>query len=407
MESTKKTPGFAWAVLVVVYLLSVMAAMFWFSCPPMADPIIVNMILPITEDAVSAFFGNLMSYLAIGAFVGAIVVTFAQNKLGVKNILIISAVFMVVGSLLAAMSGTNYWMLAASRLVGGFGVGCVATSATTAVSLWFEDDFRGVALAIWATWVPVATLIAFNVVMIPINGGADFHLMWWVDVVFAVICLLLVVFVYKMPTGGSISTEATKLTDGLKYLANRQVIGVILAMFFFTFLNNCFITYNTNFFQDGLGMDATTANFISSLTLGLGVLAPLFGIFYNFLKKHQKFVTFLIGGIAYLAACALGFKDLGTAGLVVWLVCMVIGNNMMNASVRPTMPMLVAHGGFTAITCGLSAITFLEFFGQTLTGLFGTAVDALGYSTASMCVMIPGAIIMIIAGLMVKGKKED
>ena len=59
--STVKSPGYAWAILGIVYLLSVTAAMLWFSAPPMAQDIIGTYIVQLGPENINANFGMLMT----------------------------------------------------------------------------------------------------------------------------------------------------------------------------------------------------------------------------------------------------------------------------------------------------------------------------------------------------------
>lgn len=402
-----KTPSYAWVILAIVYLLSVSAAMFWFSIPPMADAIIPTYIVQLGPEAINANFGALMSHLAIGALIAALIALVLQNKIGIKWIMVLAALCILAGSAIAALSGTDYTMLVASRWVGGFGVGFVAVSATTAISMWFADDKRAFAMAIWATWVPVAMLIVFNIIA-PMAMASDLHTTWWVIAIIGAIAFVLALVAYRMPSSdGQISTERTSLRTGLKFLANRQVIALMMCMFFYTFVCNCFTTYNVSFFTSELGMDSGFANLIASIASACGIIAPLFGAISDKIRANRKYLMIVAGAIAYVLACVLGFKDMGTVAFVLYMVFMVLANAILVATIRPMMPMLIGRGGFTAVTIGLAAITFLEFFGQIFTNFFGSAVDAFGWAQASWIVAVPIAVLMVISAFLVKPSKEE
>ena len=403
--SAPKTPAYAWAILGIVYLLSVAAALFWFSIPPAADAIIPTYIVQLGPENINANFGALMSHLALGALVAALVASALQNKIGVKWIMVLAALCILGGALLAALSGTSYDLLVASRWIGGFGVGFVAVSATTAVSLWFADDKRALALAIWATWVPVAMLVMFNLVA-PAALAGDVHFVWWLVVVVAAVAFVLALVGYRTPAAdGQISAEKTSLLSGMRFLANRQVIALLFCMFFYTFVCNCFTTYNVSYFTGDLGMDTSMANLIASVASACGIIAPLFGAISDKIRANRKYLMIVAGAVAYVLACVLGFKDWGQAAFVLYIVFMILANAILVATIRPMMPMLIGKGGFTAVTLGMAAITFLEFFGQIFTNFFGSAVDAFGWAQASWFVAVPVAVLMVVAALLVKPAK--
>ena len=405
-----RTPGFAWAILGIVYLLSVSAAMLWFSAPPMASSIIPAYIVALGPENINSNFGMLMNTVAYGAIVSAIIAIFLQNKIGVKWILVLAGACLTAGAALAASSGTDYGLLNGSRVIAGLGVGFVAVSATTAISMWFNDDKRALAMALWATWVPVSMLIEYNLI-VPVCAATDFHLTWWVVTVLSAVSLALCLFVYRMPRGGQISTEQTSLRSGLKYVRKRQVIALCLCFFFYNFVSHGFTTYNPTFFTldaaaGGMGWDAALANLVASVASAAGIIAPVFGAISDRLPFKSKYVLIVIGALGYVLACCFGFKNLGLPMFIVYMLCMVVANGIVVACVRPMMPMLVGRGGFTAVTLGLALITRLEFGGQIFTSYYGMAIDAMGFSTASFAVGLPVAALMVIAAVLVKPDRE-
>ncbi len=407
--------------------------MFWFSCPPMAENIIENYLInPAVgaaigsgelaagdEAAIGAFigtlsinadFGMLMTWVAVGAIITALIAIFLQNRMGVKCILILAAVCLVCGGALSALSGESFAMLSAARVVIGLGIGFVAVSATTGISMWFNDDKRALAMAIWATWVPVSILIEYNII-VPICVAGDFHNTWWVVTVIAAIALVLCIFVYRQPKGSQISTESVSLRAGVKFVTKRQVVCLCLCFFFYTFVSHGFTTFNQTFFTNsvedgGMGWETLFATTVLSVVTAAGIIAPIFGAILDRIKFKHKYVMIVVGAIGYVLACCFGFKNLGIPMFVVYVICMVIANGVMVACLRPMMPMLVGRGGVTAVTLGLALITILEFAGQLFTNFYGAAIDAWGFATASFGVGVPVAVLMVICALLVKPDKE-
>ena len=421
-----KTPGFAWVILLMVYLLSLAAAMLWFSAPPMASTIIETYIVGPAMGAaaaqgidpesvmatlnINADFGMLMTWIALGAIVSALIAIFLQNKLGIKLILILSAACLVIGGVLAAVSGSDFMMLSVSRVITGLGIGFVAVSATTAISMWFADDKRALAMALWATWVPVSMLVEYNII-VPLCTAVDFHMTWWVVTVIAIIALVLIVFAYRVPQGGQISSEQTSLREGLKFVKKRQVIALCLCFFFYNFVSHGFTTFNPSFFTTpvdggGMGWDDVFANLIASICSAAGIIAPLFGAISDKLPFKNKYILIVIGALGYVLACCFGLKNLGMPMFIVYLICMIIANGIVVACVRPMMPMLVGRGGVTAVTLGLALITILEFGGQMFTNFYGMAIDGLGFGTASLVVGLPVACLMVLSAILIKPDKE-
>ena len=73
------TPKYAWTILAIVFFLSIVLPMQWFSCPPLSANIFETYGL---EGAARADFGLLMSYVAITALIAAVVAGPLANRLG-------------------------------------------------------------------------------------------------------------------------------------------------------------------------------------------------------------------------------------------------------------------------------------------------------------------------------------
>ncbi|WP_165054219.1 MULTISPECIES: nitrate/nitrite transporter [unclassified Adlercreutzia] len=406
-----KTQPYAWVILVAVFLLSVSAALFWFSPPPLAQPIIGTYIVQLGPENIQANFGALMSNLAWAALAAALVAMVVQNKIGIKWVMVLAGAFLLAGNVIAATSGSDYNLLVASRFVGGIGVGFAGCSATTAVSIWFADDRRALAMAIWATWVPVAMLVGYNLIA-PFAMNGDVHMMWIIIGGITAVAFLLMLFAYRMPTGGQISTKTTSLKSGFKWLAQRQVIALLVCFFLYTYVSNVFVTYNVTFFTDtevGMGIDPALASLVASVVSAFGITAPLFGAISDRIQKNRKYLMIVAGAAFYVGACLLAYKDWGMIAFAAFLVCVALANALLVATIRPMMPALVARGGVTAVTLGMSAIVFLGFFGQVFTHLFGAAIDSVGWASASWLVALPCAALMLVSALLVKpsGKQGE
>jgi MFS family permease len=145
---------------------------------------------------------------------------------------------------------------------------------------------------------------------------------------------------------------------------------------------------------------------IASLCSAAGIIGPVFGAISDKITFKRKYVLIVVGAVGYVFACVLGFKNLGTPMFVLYVICMVLGNGIMVATLRPMMPMLVGRGGVTAVTLGLAFFTVLEFGGQLFTNFYGTAIDVLGYSTASLAVGVPVAVLLVICAALVKPDRK-
>lgn len=401
----QKAPARAWLVLIGVYLLSVSAAMFWFSPPAVAGGIIGAYIVPMGVENIQGTFGTLMNYLAWSALVGAICASFMLNKIGIKWTIVIAGILMIAGNAIAALSGIDFNMLVASRWIGGFGVGVVGASASTAISMWFPDSRRGVAISIWATWVPVAMLVGFNIIG-TFALSTDVHNMWWIVGAITLVAFVICLVVYRAPEGGSISVERTPYLQGLKHLKSRQAIAMLVCFFFYTFLSNIFTTYNSTYFTNVLQLDAALANLCASGAFSFAITAPLFGMILDRIPGNKKYLMIVVGSAIEILAICLAFRDMSSLHLGILTASIALGNVLLVSSIRPLMPGVVAKGGYTAVSCAMSSIVFLGFFGQVFTSVFGQVADATSWTSAAMMIGLPIAVVMFVAALFCNPPKQ-
>jgi len=497
------TPRYAWVVLAIVFVASIAISMFWFSMPPLAENTFSSYDIFKVEGhtapewgAVADHYGSLageygqeaaaaaaagdtdkagqlggladengalagqygalagqagavagnfswtMTALSITALIAAIPAAGLMRRFGVKSILVLGMLFGIVGSVWAALSGSDFIQLIIARAVGGFGVGTIAVTATTAISVWFSRRRRGLALAIWAVWVPVSTLIVYNLssvlspttvtpfaegVMIP-SFGAPYPV-WWLCAGVLAVCTVLILVFYRMPRADEITDVDAetqgRVKDALKFMMSRQFICLIVTFFVFTAVNHCFTTFNPTFFKTapdpslafggGLGMDDGTANLVSSITTSFGLLAPLFGAVLDRLKLKSKYLLMACGAIALLGITIFGFKEtvFGIPGFGVYVAFHVLANGILVACCRPLVPLYVSKGGFAAVSFGLALMTVMEFAGTFSATPFGYLADYLGtqagmagpdYATAILFVA-PIALLGVIAAFLTKPSK--
>lgn len=399
------TPKYAWTILAVVFFLSIVLPMQWFSCPPLSSNIFEAYGL---EGAARADFGLLMSYVATTALIAAIVAGPLANRIGHKAVLIIAGLCLIAGCAIAALSGSDFGILLASRIVTGVGVGLAAVSASAVIAMWFPGKTRATAMAIWSTWVPVGMLIVFNGGPHVVNA-LGLHALWWIIGALAVVATILVIVLFRSPREdeAEISVQTSSLKDALPYLKSRQLVALGIAWLGFNYVNYCFVTYNVDFFQTGMGMEQSIAALIGSICSAAGIIAPLFGAISDRINRNRKYLMIVLGCVGLLIASAVGFQN-ATLSFWLFIVFQILGNAILVATCRPMAPMIVGRGGATAVTYALAVVTILQYIGQMLVFIPGQVIDAYGYTaqTAWMAV-VPVALIALLASIFIKPKKVE
>lgn len=227
----EKIPGRAWAVLAVTYFCSVCAPLCQFKVPASASWLFQTF-GPVGLDSVT--FGLLMSALSIIGVVLAFPAAWIAKGMGLKNTILLSMACLGVGS--AVFGGaSSLAVLMLGRFLEGVGLGLIGVAAPSCVTIWFPARKRGLALGIWSTWVPLGSVLAFNVVP-PMAAAGGFRLPMFVLAGVCAFAFLLFALVFKMPAGaaGDMGIEGTML-QSMKLLKNRRVwiLGVVFFLFSF------------------------------------------------------------------------------------------------------------------------------------------------------------------------------
>jgi predicted MFS family arabinose efflux permease len=417
----------AWAILWSVYLLSLVISLIWFSIPPLHNPIaglVVDGTVRVVPGythfanaiaahnfAVMADFGLLMSMLSTFALIAAILAAPLTRALSVKVTVIIGAICIVASCFVAALSGSSFQALLASRIISGLGVGFIMVSSPTVISLWFSDKNRALAVAIWSTCVPLGIILVSNTA-IPITATfGDFHAIWWIIGILGTIGLVFAFVVVRVPQKEEsleVTAEVKTFKEILPILKQRQLIMVTISWVVFCFVNYVLGTYNVAFFGSELHMSPAMANMWSGIASGAAITAPIFGLISDKLPRSRKYLLIVVGSLLLALASATAFKASGGMALfAVYLPIQFLANTILVATCRPMVPLLVGRGGVTAVSFGLSLFAFLQYGSQMFTPLFGKAIDTYGYSTATWMVTFPIAVIGFITACFVKPASDS
>jgi predicted MFS family arabinose efflux permease len=433
-RTAQKTSGKAWLMFIVIFILCFVTPIIWFSAPAMHNSIAGLAVngtflqepgydIFVGNLANQALFGQTMSLIGLFGFFSAIIAGFLVKRIGVKWNLAIGAAFVVIAAVLSAMSDRSYDMLLVGRSCIGVAIGFIWVASPTALSFWFPEKRRALAMGIWGACVPIGALASTNIIVNPmLNAEVDFHVIWWVMAAISAIAFLLVLFIYRDPktdVGSDVSTQALPFREVLKFFKQHQIYMIIIVWMAFNFINSCFTSYNEPFFQDSLGMDRNEANVWFSVASGAGICAPIFGFIADKINRYRRWILLSIGALCLTLTGVLGFHESvgpfsGGILMAIYLVVLFAANGILISTCRPFIPQLLARGGATAVSLGFSALTLLQFFVQFFTApIFGGIQDSVilsggtsaeAWSTAAGFAIIPLGIVALICTFFIRQK---
>ena len=142
--------------------------------------------------------GMVTASLSVGAMIGAAIASKANNRLGRKQSIMVAAVVVIIGTLLATFS-PSLAMLTISRLIIGLGVGLSSATVPTYLSELAPSRLRGAMSALNQIFIVLGILIAFLVSYF-LNDTANWR---------AMLAGALVPAVILFPSSGSVDVRST------------------------------------------------------------------------------------------------------------------------------------------------------------------------------------------------------
>jgi predicted MFS family arabinose efflux permease len=273
----------AWAVMVVVFLASIVVAAGRFKVPP---------VLPVLMDELQVDMvtgGWLMSLSSVAGIVLAIPAAFLLTRIGLKLTGLVAMGCAVVGTVVGALAtGTPAILL--GRVIEGVSVSLMVVMAPTAISLWFPPRERGLPMGIWTSWVPIGNVLMFNLAH-PVMVGYGWRAVWWLGAVFSLVALVLVGLVVDSPPQESSEGSSATAPPGEfgRMLLNGSAWLLALAFGAFGFALLGYNTWAPKFLTDTLQVEPAAANAYASLMFLAAVPANIIaGWLINRLKDRYS-----------------------------------------------------------------------------------------------------------------------
>ncbi len=243
----------------VSYLAGVAIALNQFKVPPVMQVLIDNLQVDMATG------GWLMSVFSVAGVMFALPAAFLLGRLGPKASGLIALGCTIVGSIVGALA-PGVGVLLAGRIVEGIGLALIAVVAPAVISMWFEPQERGLPMGIWSSWVPVATVVMYNVAG-TIQKSFGWQGVWWFGTAVALIAFAAYAAVVGVPArsgaGGEKQAEApVSMGEGLSS-ANTWLLALAFAGFNFALIG--YSTWAPSYLSELPGIEPAAANFYASL----------------------------------------------------------------------------------------------------------------------------------------------
>jgi MFS family permease len=390
-QEKSQTSSYAWVILAVVYFASIVAPFIQFKIPPIMPLLMQEFGIDLTQA------GLLMSSIAMVGLLLALPTSILLQRFGPKITLVVSLALMGLGAMLGAFS-TTFAALLGSRVIEGVGIGLMGITAPATIAMWFPPERRGTPMGIWATWVPVGSVLVYNIAptMVVSFGWQS---IWWLGAGFAVSMMVACgLLIRRSPTQDQMD-QAAEPTPGLKHaLANRNAWLLAVEFGCMSFAMLGVATYYPTFLIEVRGYSLGQAAFIASLgTLVILFSAPAAGLLADRVGSLR-----LVFALPFLGAAILFLFPFKVTGwqIVVFMILQGLIIGAIPTATFAATPEVMQRPEWAGL--GLAILLIGQSIGQLLGPIFfGEMVQRSGWVIAGYW-MVPICLLGFISSWMVK-----
>ncbi len=402
----KRSTTTAWVIVAIAFLGGVALACAQNKVPPVIDVVMLGFGIGETDA------GWLTSVFTIMGMITALPASWLLQKLGAKRIGVISLVCCAVGSAAGAFC-TDFWMLLATRVVEGVGVGMIAVVGPALIAMWFPAEKRGLPMGVWGSWMMVAQTLLFC-----FGGGIasawGWQGVWWFVFGLCVIALVLYQWRVREPSGDMPNHAAGEESEEFHFgegLKSGSTWILTLCGLIFNFCCFGFATYISLYWaQTFYGGDMAASNQWIAIMYALEVPVVIFlGWVMNHIRLGRRKFMGVIGFALYTFILFVCFRMDDPAMILPFIIIYPF----LEGAIPTTYWTLVAstakkpeYAGTSIgiLNIGLNAGVLL---GSPVTGFF---IEHFGWAAATWPLAIAsvvGAVLFVFVKTYYHGHSED
>jgi MFS family permease len=389
---------YAWVVLAALFVAAIAVPINQYKVTPVMPVLMEVFGLDLT------IANLLMSIFSLSAFLLAIPAGIIVHRIGPRRSGLVALGAVALGAGLGALSSGAAALLA-SRMIEGISFVLMMVAAPAIISLWFRAEERGVPMGVFATWVPVGSIVVLNAAPALVSAfgwqGA-----WWFGCLYGVAAFLLFWALVKMPSappgaghsdtrqGAGGSTTTTVRTA----LANRNVWFLGVLFFCFTMCMPGFMNNMPTYLNTVRGYSLAVAALIVSMSQLMTVVAcPFMGFVSDRVGSRKKMYTVAL--IIMAALWLLPFK-LGGAGIVLFMCVFGVVAGVIPTMIFASVPEVMQRPELAGI--GMGAVVTLQNLGLLLGPvMFGRIVQVSGSWALAGYALIPITLLALLVGRMI------
>jgi MFS family permease len=317
------------------------------------------------------------------------------QRLGPKATLLISLGFIAIGAGIGAFAN-SFASLLTSRVVEGLGIGLMGVTAPATIAMWFPPERQGTPMGIWATWVPIGSVVIYNLSPVMVSS-LGWQSIWWVGAGFAVLMMVISGLLIVRPPAQA-NQQAQAAPSLRSALANRNIWLLALEFTCMNFTMVALGTYYPTFLNEVRGYPLGQAAFLSSIATILVLFsAPTAGWLSDRIGSRRLVFTLPFLGVAI----SFLFPFHATGWQIIAL--MILQGLLVGAIPTATFaaaPEVMLRPEWAGL--GLAVVLIGQNLGQLLGPIFfSEMIEKVGWVTAGY-LLIPFCLIGFVSGWMVK-----
>ncbi len=393
---------YAWVVMAALFVAAMAVSINQYKVPPVMPVLMQVFGLDLT------MANLLMSIFSLSGFLLAIPAGIVVHRIGPKRSGLVAVGAVIVGAGLGAISSGAAALLA-SRTVEGLSFVFMMVVGPALVSLWFSPEERGVPMGVFATWVPVGSLIILNAAP-ALESAFGWQSVWWFGCLYGVFGFLVFWALVRLPRvvastpanpgqGGAGQGSSERLLSSVRTaLANRNVWLLGLLFFCFTMVFPGFSNNMPTYLHTVRGYSLGQAALIVSLSsLATIVGCPLMGLLSDRIGSRKKVYT-----AALLIVAVLWLLPYHLTGVAIPLFLMVFGlvGGAIPTMIFASLPEVMERPELAGI--GMGGVVTLQNLGLLIGPvMFGRIVQVSGNWALAGYAMIPITLLAVLVGWLV------
>ncbi len=406
-----KTPGYAWAIVFALYMVTMSSTLNLFKVPPLMVTLNNQFNVTFVET------GDLMGIFSIMGFVLALPAGFILKKIGIKATALISVAAVAIGPAIGAMA-TTFLMLKVGRFVEGVGMGLIMVTAPLAISMWFPLSKTSLPTGIWATSVSIGNIIMLFIAP-SIDAVYGWKYVWWLCAGFSAISFILFAIIFRMPRADEMEPAPAPppgedaAPSLFKGMANRSFWMIGIAFGCYNLVVMAVTNVYPGFLQQFRGFLPTYENgvlmhasFVTAFVFGFSIFtSPIGGWISDTIGKRK--IMIIIPFALLTLTFLFPFK---VEGNMIPLYTFIFGiiHGPLAAVLLASVPEVAKKPQYIGI--GMAVAIFLQNIGMTIAGVLFPRIQEAYAATAGIqeswaiagYFMIPICILGIVATLLIK-----